>query len=91
MLDGTGLNYRVEDAATMVVGVQSKDTVSVTLRLQMGVDDEVYRAIAGYGAEYRRGAAVCDEGRSGDDVEGRIAERPGISRPRARQARKGTT
>jgi len=29
LLDGTGLNYRVEDAATMVVGVQSKDTVSV--------------------------------------------------------------
>ncbi len=30
LLEGTGLNYRVEDAATMVVGVQSKDTVSVT-------------------------------------------------------------
>jgi len=30
LLDGTGLNYRVEDATTMVVGVQSKDTVSVT-------------------------------------------------------------
>jgi catecholate siderophore receptor len=30
LLDGTGLNYRVENAATMVVGVQSKDTVSVT-------------------------------------------------------------
>src|SRR3984885_14888926 len=30
LLDGTGLNYRVEDAATMLVGVQSKDTVSVT-------------------------------------------------------------
>ncbi len=30
LLDGTGLNYRVEDAATMVVGVQAKDTVSVT-------------------------------------------------------------
>jgi catecholate siderophore receptor len=30
LLDGTGLNYRVLDAATMVVGVQSKDTVSVT-------------------------------------------------------------
>ena len=29
LLDGTGLNYRVEDAATMVVGVQAKDTVSV--------------------------------------------------------------
>jgi catecholate siderophore receptor len=30
LLDGTGLNYRVEDATTMVVGVQTKDTVSVT-------------------------------------------------------------
>jgi catecholate siderophore receptor len=30
LLDGTGLNYRVEDAATMLVGVQSKDTISVT-------------------------------------------------------------
>jgi catecholate siderophore receptor len=29
LLDGTGLNYRAEDAATMVVGVQAKDTVSV--------------------------------------------------------------
>jgi catecholate siderophore receptor len=30
LLEGTGLNYRVEDVTTMVVGVQSKDTVSVT-------------------------------------------------------------
>jgi catecholate siderophore receptor len=30
LLEGTGLNYRVEDTTTMVVGVQSKDTVSVT-------------------------------------------------------------
>src|SRR5271154_326889 len=30
LLDGTGLNYRVEDAATMVGGGQAKDTVSVT-------------------------------------------------------------
>ncbi|HTD96832.1 MAG TPA: TonB-dependent siderophore receptor [Edaphobacter sp.] len=30
LLDGTGLNYRMEDATTMVVGVQAKDTVSVT-------------------------------------------------------------
>lgn len=30
LLDGTGLNYRLEDATTMVVGVQAKDTVSVT-------------------------------------------------------------
>jgi catecholate siderophore receptor len=29
LLEGTGLNYRVEDATTMVVGVQAKDTVSV--------------------------------------------------------------
>src|ERR1700733_10296011 len=26
LLDGTGLNYRVEDATTIVVGVQAKDT-----------------------------------------------------------------
>ncbi len=30
LLEGTGLNYRVEDATTMLVGVQSRDTVSVT-------------------------------------------------------------
>jgi catecholate siderophore receptor len=30
VLDGTGLNYRAEDAATMVVGVQAKNSVSVT-------------------------------------------------------------
>jgi catecholate siderophore receptor len=30
ILEGTGLNYRTEDATTMVVGVQARDTVSVT-------------------------------------------------------------
>lgn len=30
ILQGTGLNYRQEDAATMVIGVQARDTVSVT-------------------------------------------------------------
>lgn len=30
LLEGTGLNYRAEDASTMVVGVQARDTVSVT-------------------------------------------------------------
>jgi catecholate siderophore receptor len=30
ILEGTGLNYRAEDATTMVVGVQARDTVSVT-------------------------------------------------------------
>ena len=30
LLDGTGLNYRVDDAATVTVGVQARDTVSVT-------------------------------------------------------------
>jgi catecholate siderophore receptor len=30
LLEGTGLNYRVEDATTMVVGVQSKNRSSVT-------------------------------------------------------------
>jgi catecholate siderophore receptor len=30
LLEETGLNYRVEDATTMVVGVQAKDAVSVT-------------------------------------------------------------
>ena len=37
LLEGTGLNYRAEDAATMVVGVQAKDTVSVT----SSVDDAI--------------------------------------------------
>ncbi|HMH14755.1 MAG TPA: TonB-dependent siderophore receptor [Edaphobacter sp.] len=30
LLDGTGLNYRIEDSTTLVVGVQAKDSVSVT-------------------------------------------------------------
>ena len=30
LLDGTGLNYRIDDATTLVVGVQAKDSVSVT-------------------------------------------------------------
>ena len=30
LLDGTGLNYRIEDGTTLVVGVQAKDSVSVT-------------------------------------------------------------
>src|SRR5258707_6546819 len=30
LLEGTGLNYRVEDATTMLVGIQARDTVSVT-------------------------------------------------------------
>jgi catecholate siderophore receptor len=30
ILDGTGLNFRAEDATTMAVGVQARDTVSVT-------------------------------------------------------------
>jgi len=30
ILEGTGLNYRAEDASTMTVGVQAKDTFSVT-------------------------------------------------------------
>jgi catecholate siderophore receptor len=30
ILNGTGLNYRVEDSTTMVIGIQTVDTVSVT-------------------------------------------------------------
>jgi len=30
LLEGTGLNYRIEDATTLVVGVQAKDSVSVS-------------------------------------------------------------
>jgi catecholate siderophore receptor len=30
ILDGTGLNYRAQDSATMIVGVQAMDSVSVT-------------------------------------------------------------
>jgi catecholate siderophore receptor len=37
ILDGTGLNYRAEDATTMLVGVQARDTVSVTA----SVGDEI--------------------------------------------------
>jgi catecholate siderophore receptor len=37
ILDGTGLNYRAADAATMVVGVQAKDTVSVTASVDDGI------------------------------------------------------
>ena len=46
LLDGTGLNYPVEDATTMVVGVQAKDSVSVTTSVPNSVSmGEVYRAI----------------------------------------------
>lgn len=37
LLDGTGLNYRVEDATTMVVGVQARDTVSVTASIDNSI------------------------------------------------------
>ncbi|HEX8812658.1 MAG TPA: TonB-dependent receptor plug domain-containing protein, partial [Terracidiphilus sp.] len=37
LLDGTGLNFRVEDATTMVVGVQARDTVSVTASVDNSV------------------------------------------------------
>jgi catecholate siderophore receptor len=37
ILDGSGLNYRAEDATTMRVGVQARDTVSVTA----SVGDEI--------------------------------------------------
>jgi catecholate siderophore receptor len=37
ILDGTGLNYRAEDAMTVLVGVQARDTVSVTA----SVGDEI--------------------------------------------------
>lgn len=30
LLEGTGLNFRVEDATTVIIGVQARDTVSVT-------------------------------------------------------------
>src|SRR6185312_2385604 len=30
LLDGTGLSFRMEDGSTMVVGVEARDTVSVT-------------------------------------------------------------
>jgi catecholate siderophore receptor len=33
ILEGTGLNYRAQDATTMVVGMQARDTVSVTAPL----------------------------------------------------------
>ncbi len=37
LLEGTGLNYRAEDATTMVVGVQARDTVSVTASVASSV------------------------------------------------------
>jgi catecholate siderophore receptor len=42
LLDGTGLNYRVEDATTMLVGVQSKDMVSVTDSVTSSVSMEKF-------------------------------------------------
>jgi len=37
ILEGTGLNYRAEDAATMVVGVEAQDAVSVTASVDDGL------------------------------------------------------
>ncbi len=52
LLDGTGLNYRIEDATTLVVGVQAKDSVSVTTSVaNRSIDDEVYGAAARDAAE----------------------------------------
>jgi catecholate siderophore receptor len=42
LLEGTGLNYRVEDAATMIVGVQARDTVSVTALADNSVSMEKF-------------------------------------------------
>jgi len=42
ILDGTGLNYRVEDSTTMIVGVQAKDTVSVTASVASAVSMEKF-------------------------------------------------
>jgi catecholate siderophore receptor len=38
ILDGTGLNYRADDATTMIVGVQARDTVSVTAPVAADID-----------------------------------------------------
>ncbi len=37
LLNGTGLNFRVDDATTMVIGVQARDTVSVTASVASSV------------------------------------------------------
>jgi catecholate siderophore receptor len=37
ILEGTGLNYRAEDATTMIVGVQARDSVSVTAPIAQDV------------------------------------------------------
>ena len=42
LLVGTGLNFRVEDATTMVVGVQARDTVSVTAAETNSIDMEKF-------------------------------------------------
>jgi catecholate siderophore receptor len=40
ILQGTGLNFRAEDATTMVIGVQARDTVSVTAALPDSISME---------------------------------------------------
>ena len=42
LLVGTGLNYRVEDASTMLLGVQAKDTVSVTASVSDSISMEKF-------------------------------------------------
>ena len=57
LLDGTGLNYRVEDATTMVVGVQARDTVSVTASVDNSISlDKFTRAAA---STRRRASPSC--------------------------------
>jgi catecholate siderophore receptor len=42
LLDGTGLNYRMQDATTVVVGVQARDSVSVTSSMADSVSMEKF-------------------------------------------------
>jgi catecholate siderophore receptor len=40
LLEGTGLNYRVEDATTVTIGVQARDTVSVSAAVDNSISME---------------------------------------------------
>ncbi len=75
LLEGTGLNYRVENSATMVVGVQTKDTVSVTSSVTDSVSMTKFtEPLLDTAQSYFGGATVCGEGRSSIDAAGYFAE-----------------
>ena len=81
ILVGTGLDYRAEDATTMVVGVQARESVSVTAPVVKTFPQQVYAAADRHLAECHRGAAVEHSGPGHRDLRDTLRNVLGISSP----------